>query len=198
MAVTNKPPELPGQTPQVKLAFAQLWNYAKGLEKQLADAVKKMNALGARLIQQNTVIETIVLAPPAIPAPSTGPHEILSTTHDDTTPDTVVRGDIITGQGTTPAWKRLGITVPAAGLMNYVGAANGDTEPGYKALLDTTAPGTIAAGAVAAAGSATVAARRDHTHGAPSTWPATRKRIITPVNSYPYTILATDDLIVCT
>lgn len=34
-------------------------------------------------------------------------HNILSTTHGDTTADTVVRGDIITGQGTTPKWTRL-------------------------------------------------------------------------------------------
>ena len=51
-----------------------------------------------------------------------------------------------------------------------LGVANGETRPSWKALFDSTVPGTIAAGASAAAGTATVAARRDHTHGAPSTW----------------------------
>lgn len=38
------------------------------------------------------------------------------------------------------------------------------------AAFDTTVPGTIAEGASAATGSVAFAARRDHTHGAPSTW----------------------------
>ena len=35
-----------------------------------------------------------------------GPHSLLSATHDDTTPDTVVRGDLVTGQA-GPVWARL-------------------------------------------------------------------------------------------
>ncbi len=34
-------------------------------------------------------------------------HNLLSTTHSDTTAGTVARGDLITGQGATPAWARL-------------------------------------------------------------------------------------------
>jgi hypothetical protein len=97
-------------------------------------------------------------------------HNLLSAYHGDTTTAACVRGDVITGQGASPTWTRLAISVPGSGLMNYLGAANGDTEPGYKALFDATVPGTISPGASAAAGSATVAARRDHTHGAPATW----------------------------
>ena len=101
-------------------------------------------------------------------------HAILdSNDHSDSTTGTCTRGDIITAQAATPTWTRLAITVPAAGLVNFLGAVNGDTEPGYKALFDVTVPGTIAAGASAAAGTAVVAARRDHVHGAPATWAAT-------------------------
>jgi hypothetical protein len=105
-------------------------------------------------------------------------HNLLSGIHGDTTAASAVRGDIITAQGSSPLWTRLAITVPASGLMNYLGAANGDTEPGYKALFDAAVPGTIAEGASAATGSATVAARRDHTHGAPSTWAATAHNVL--------------------
>jgi len=105
-------------------------------------------------------------------------HNLLSATHGDTTLAGAVRGDIVTAQGASPLWARLAISVPAATYMNYLGVANGDTEPGYKVLFDATVPGTIVAGAAAATGSATVAARRDHTHGAPSTWAATAHNLL--------------------
>jgi hypothetical protein len=91
---------------------------------------------------------------------------------------TVTRGMLITGQGASPAWGGLSISAPAAGLINVLGVANGDTEPGYKALFDATVPGTIAESATAAAGSAVVAARRDHTHGAPATWAPTAHNLL--------------------
>jgi hypothetical protein len=99
-------------------------------------------------------------------------HNVLSASHGDTTSASCVLGDIITGQA-GPVWARLAITVPAATFMDYIGTANGDTTPGYKALFDATVPGTIAESAAAAAGTAVVAARRDHTHGAPATWAPT-------------------------
>ena len=114
-------------------------------------------------------------------APATYPataHNLLSTTHGDTTAASVVRGDIVTGQGASPTWARLAISAPAATFMNYLGAANGDTEPGYKALFDATVPTTIAENATAAAGTAVVAARRDHTHGAPVTWAPTAHNVL--------------------
>jgi hypothetical protein len=41
-------------------------------------------------------------------APSGGTgHALLSATHTDTTPATVQRGDLVTGQGSTPTWSRL-------------------------------------------------------------------------------------------
>lgn len=55
-------------------------------------------------------------------------------------------------------------TAPAAGLYNYVGITNGETAYTNKALFDATVPSTQAFGDAAAAGSAAVAARRDHTH----------------------------------
>jgi hypothetical protein len=106
-------------------------------------------------------------AAPAAPAA----HDIFSTPHGDTTgAAAVVDGDIIIGN-VTPKWSKLAISVPASTFINMLGVANGETRPSWKGLFDATVPGTIAANASAAAGTATVAARRDHTHGSPSTWP---------------------------
>jgi hypothetical protein len=44
-------------------------------------------------------------------------HNLLSTTHGDTTADTVVRGDIITGQGATPKWARLAFPASPTGKV---------------------------------------------------------------------------------
>jgi len=52
-------------------------------------------------------------------------------------------------------------TAPASGLVNVLGIANGETVYSNKALFDTTAPAALG---TASAGSATVAARRDHVH----------------------------------
>lgn len=106
------------------------------------------------------------------------PHNILSASHGDTTPAAAVRGDVVTAQGAGALWTRLAISVPAATYMNYLGTANGDVEPAYKALFDANVPTTIVAGAAAATGAATVAARRDHTHGAPATYPATVHNVL--------------------
>jgi hypothetical protein len=59
-------------------------------------------------------------------------------------------------------------TAPVAGLYNYVGITNGETAYTNKALFDATDPSTQALGDAAAAGSAAVAARRDHKHAMPS------------------------------
>lgn len=59
-------------------------------------------------------------------------------------------------------------TAPSAGLYNYVGITNGETAYTNKALFDATVPSTQAFGDAAAAGSATVAARRDHKHAMPA------------------------------
>ncbi len=110
-------------------------------------------------------------------------HAILSATHDDSTPAAAVRGDIITAQTATPKWARLALTVPAATYMNYLGVANAELEASWKGLFDATVPTTIAEGAAAATGSAIVAARRDHTHGAPATWAATAHAILSTTHS---------------
>jgi len=55
-------------------------------------------------------------------------------------------------------------TAPAAGLVNVVGIANGETVYANKALFDATVPSTQAYGDAAATGSAVVSARRDHKH----------------------------------
>ncbi len=97
-------------------------------------------------------------------------HNILSTSHGDTLADSVLDGDVLIGN-VTPKWSRLAISVPGAGLINHLAIANGETRPSWKALFDATVPTTMAPSDAAAAGSAVVAARRDHVHGAPATWP---------------------------
>ena len=52
-------------------------------------------------------------------------------------------------------------TAPASGLINVLGIANGETAYSNKALFDSTAPAALG---TASAGTATVAARRDHVH----------------------------------
>lgn len=92
-------------------------------------------------------------------------HNILSPQHGDTTAANVVRGDIVTGQGATPKWARLAASVPGgAGLLNVLAYAYGAVEAAWTALFDATAPTTIQPDAAAAAGTATTAAHRDHTH----------------------------------
>lgn len=69
-------------------------------------------------------------------------HEILSATHTDTTAASVVRGDLITGQGTTPKWARLAKGTP------YQVLTGGATEPAWSAVaLDqpTAVSGILAA-----------------------------------------------------
>ena len=60
------------------------------------------------------------------------------------------------------------------GTANAAGSANSVIRSDATILVfDVTVPTTIAESAAAAAGSAAVAARRDHVHGAPATWAAT-------------------------
>lgn len=56
-------------------------------------------------------------------------------------------------------------TAPAAGIINLLGIANGETAYTCKALLDDTNPEALG---TAGPGTATVAARRDHVHAMPS------------------------------
>lgn len=100
-------------------------------------------------------------------------HDMLSVTHGDTTASAVARGDLIVGTGGTPKWDNLAITVPNATFFNVLGVLNTETEPAWKALFDATVPTTIAPSDSAAAGTAVAAARRDHVHAAPATFPAT-------------------------
>jgi len=62
-------------------------------------------------------------------------HAMLSATHTDATPAAVVRGDLITGQGATPAWARLATGTGAQVLK-------GGTEPGWGAVAYSELSGT--------------------------------------------------------
>jgi hypothetical protein len=57
-----------------------------------------------------------------------GPHDLLSATHEDTAPDAVQRGDLIAGIGITPAWGRL-----PKGTLGQI-LKMGAEEPGWDAL----------------------------------------------------------------
>ena len=94
-------------------------------------------------------------------------HNLLSTSHGDTLAGSVADGDIIIGNG-TPKWSRLGISIPNSTFINLVGVGYGETRPSWKPAFDATVPSTINWSDAAAAGSATVFARRDHVHGAPA------------------------------
>lgn len=54
-------------------------------------------------------------------------HDLLSTANQDTTPASVVRGDIITGQGATPKWARLAKPATPAVMYNDATDAAWDT-----------------------------------------------------------------------
>lgn len=56
-------------------------------------------------------------------------HEVLSATHSDSEVGTVVRGDLIAGQGTTPKWKRL-----AKGVAGYI-LRMGANEPAWATFV---------------------------------------------------------------
>lgn len=58
-------------------------------------------------------------------------------------------------------------TAPTSTFINVVGIANGETAYTDKALFDATVPSTQASADAAAAGTAVVAARRDHKHAMP-------------------------------
>jgi len=91
--------------------------------------------------------------------------DITATKLDDfTTPD----DNTDLNANTTNHGLLLKATAPAAGLINLVGIANGETSYANKALFDATAPSTQAFGDAAATGSAVVSARRDHKHAMPA------------------------------
>lgn len=61
-------------------------------------------------------------------------HNLLSSVHSDTTAGTVARGDLITGQGVSPTWQRLGI-----GLSGRYFRSDG-TDPGWSAIQAADLP----------------------------------------------------------
>ena len=112
-----------------------------------------------------------------------GAHALLSVTHSDTLADNVLDGDTIIGNA-TPKWSKLAISVPGAvALLNVLGIVTGETRPSWKALFDTTNPTTIGVSDVAAPGTQTIAAHRDHQHGSPATFPAVAHALLSATHS---------------
>lgn len=95
-------------------------------------------------------------------------HAILSATHSDTTAAAVQRGDLMTGQGASPTWSRLGKPSPAAGIRDVVKFDNGDNEAAWVDAVDNTNPVTQAYSDSPAPGTSLIFARRDHKHGMPA------------------------------
>lgn len=123
----------------------------------------------ARLAAGNIVAATVAEILTLLGLSTT--HNMFSAVHADTTgAANPVDGDLIIGN-VTPKWSKLAISIPAAGLFNYLGVTNGEVRPSWKALFDATVPTTIGTSDVAAAGTSTSAARRDHQHGSPATFP---------------------------
>lgn len=91
-------------------------------------------------------------------------HNILSAGHGDALAANVVDGDVVIGN-VTPKWSRLAIAIPAATFRNVLGIDNAELRPSWKALFDDQVATTVQPDDAAAAGTATAAARRDHTHG---------------------------------
>ena len=134
-------------------------------------------AMGASTILARLAAGNIVAATPAEILTLLGTsttHNMFSATHADSTGAAdPVDGDTIIGNA-TPKWSKLAISIPGtAAFLNVFGVLNGELRPSWKALWDTTVPTTIAPSDAAAVGSATTAARRDHKHAAPATFPAT-------------------------
>lgn len=86
------------------------------------------------------------------------PHNILSTSHADTTTDVPTRGSLIVGNS-TPLWDELVI----GGAATMLGSDG--TDATWTALFDAVVPNVIQPDDAAATGAAVVAARRDHEHG---------------------------------
>ncbi len=72
----------------------------------------------------------------------------------------------------------LPMTAPAANVRNVLGIDNGETAASTKTALDATNPTSVAAGGAASPGTSLLFSHRDHTHGAPGTWPATAHNVL--------------------
>ena len=84
-----------------KASAAQLESsVAIGTPPLVAISTTMVSNLNADLLDGYHAADIIAGAP--------APHAILGTSHSDTTAGTVLRGDLITGQGVTAAWARLG------------------------------------------------------------------------------------------
>lgn len=88
-------------------------------------------------------------------------HETAHVAHDTVW---AAAGDLVVGTGAATAAK-LGITVPAANILNVLGVVNAETTATWKSVHDGTAPTTSALADAAAAGTSLLSAHRDHTHG---------------------------------
>lgn len=126
----------------------------------------------------NTLYPSQAAVKAYVDAHSAGAHNLLSATHLDVTPASAVRGDLLIAQGASPVWARQAISVPAANVLNVLGVANGDAEPGYKTVLDATNPTTIGVSDAAAPGTSLIFAHRDHQHASPATWPASNALLL--------------------
>ena len=89
--------------------------------------------LGSNTLEWNNLWVSNINGAPYVPGVA-APHDLLSITHPDTTPDSVVRGDLITGQGIVPTWSRLAL----GGASTFL--ASDATDAGWRTLIATDIP----------------------------------------------------------
>jgi hypothetical protein len=96
-------------------------------------AVNNTYDLGSNTYHWANVWTTNLNGAPYVPGVA-APHDLLSITHPDTSPDSVVRGDLITGQGAGATWTRL----PIGGVGTFL--ASDGTDASWRTLLTTDIP----------------------------------------------------------
>lgn len=97
--------------------FAPVWTLATNLVSLnalsfVSTAFVKMTSTGVFGLDTNTYLTSV------------SAHNLLSATHEDTTADSVVRGDIITGQGATSKWTRLAFPATPTGKLLQASATD--------------------------------------------------------------------------
>ena len=127
----------------ISLNLSPLINRIRRRDPETSDSLLRLQQAVDQLQQ---VVTPLIVAGTGGISSASGAHRLLSATHDDTTVATVARGDVITGQGVPPKWKRLPVgtvsqtlqstgtdvawgAAPAAAPHAILSATHSDTTP---------------------------------------------------------------------
>jgi len=105
-------------------------------------------------------------------------HEMLSATHSDSTVGAVVRGDIITGQGVTPTWTKLGLS---GGATAFLGQDGTDVSWETVGISDLAVSGLTVPDVLQATGAASIGFSR-----------ITLSQVASTTEGQPYWVAASD------